>query len=264
MTADDVIQDSGTGFVLRTWPLRESDLIVSAFTLEHGKIRGVARGARRPKSRWLGALDPLTEVGLEWRAREGEELLNLTDCSIVRSPYHCAQELGVTWTLAFVSELVEVTAPAHDPDETAYRLLRSAVDALLSGASHQVVARYVSAWVLRLHGVLPDSLACAGCGRSLALDGGQWHWRLHGVGCSACLQGESGGVSLLPQDLAFLEAVRRNAPGAVPMPDACVLRRTGVFLRHLLHEMAGKALNSERFLEELERLEGRDANGDGP
>ena len=257
-------EDAGTGFVLRTWPLRESDLIVSAFTLEHGKIRGVARGATRPKSRWLGALDPMTEVALDWRSREGEELFNLTDCSIVRSPYHVAPSLGVMWTLAFVSELVEVTAPAHDADETAYRLLRSAVDALLAGASHQIVARYVSAWILRIHGVLPDSLACAGCGRSLAEEGGEWHWRLHGVGCAACLAGESGGVSLLPQDLAFLEEIRRKAPGAVAVPDPKVLRRTGVFLRHLLHEMAGKTLNSERFLEELERMEGRDANGDAP
>jgi DNA repair protein RecO (recombination protein O) len=259
-----VIQDSGTGFVLRTWPLRESDLIVSVFTVEHGKIRGVARAARRPKSRWLGALDPMTEIDLEWRSREGEELLNLTDCSIVRSPYHVAQDLGVTWTLAFVSELVEVTAPAQDPDETVYRLLRSAVEALLAGTSHQVVARYVTAWILRLHGVLPDSLACAGCGRSLAAEGGQWHWRLHGVGCAACLHGESGGIALLPQDLAFLEDVRRKGPGAVPVPDARVLRRTGVFLRHLLHEMAGRTLNSERFLEELDKMEGRDADCDGP
>ena len=122
-----MIRDAGTGFVLRTYPLRESDLIASVFTEEHGKIRGVARAARSAKSRWLGALDPMTEVTLEWKSREGDELLSLSDCSIVRSPYRTMPNLAVTWTLAFTAELVDVTAPANDADGTLYRLLRSVV-----------------------------------------------------------------------------------------------------------------------------------------
>ena len=249
-------QESGTGFVLRTWPLRESDLIVSAFTREHGKIRGVARAAKKPKSRWLGALDPMTEVAFQWRSREGEELVNLTDGSIVSSPYRGAPDLGVSWTLAFVAELVDVTAPAHDADDATYRLLRASVDALVAGRPHAVIARYVLAWVLRLHGVLPDVTTCAGCGRALA-EGGEWHWRVSGVACEACLRGaDGGGAALLPDDIAFLEEMRRSPPSAVREPDPRVLRRTGAFLRQLLHEMAGRKLNSERFLDDLERQDG--------
>ena len=149
--------DSGTGFVLRTWPLRESDLIVSIYTHEHGKIRGVARGAKTQRSRWLGALDPMVEVSLDWKAKEGDELFTLTDCSIVHSPYRQARDLPISWTLAYIAELVDVTAPAHDPDEAAGRLLRSSVDALLAGAHHGVIARYVTAWVLRLRGSMRTS-----------------------------------------------------------------------------------------------------------
>ena len=240
-----------TGFVLRTWPLRESDLIVSILTQEHGKIRGVARAAKSPKGRWLGALDPLVELSVSWKSREGEELLTLTDCSIVRSPYRQSRDLPILWTLAFIAELVDTTAPAHDPDETTGRLLRSSVDALLAGAHHAVIARYVAAWVLQLHGVLPDPTRCADCGIAL-VDGGTWHWRVHGVGCARCVSGEAGGPVLLAEDIAFLGEMRRCGPAAVATPDARVLRRVGTFLRHLVHELAGKPLKSERFLDELD------------
>lgn len=247
-----MIRDSGTGFVLRTWPLREADLIVSVFTLEHGKIRGVARGATRPKSRWAGALGAMTEIRAAWQAREGEELVSLTDGSIVRSPYRHEQPLEVTWSLAFVAELVDATAPAHDADATAYRLLRAAVDAMLAGAPPVLVARYVQAWLLRLHGVLPDADACVACGTSLREDGGTWHWSLHGIACLRC--GGADGIALLAEDLAFLDQVRRVGPSAIAPPSPQSLRRVSVLLSRVTRElMGGKELKSERFLAEIER-----------
>lgn len=245
--------ESGTGFVLRTWPLRESDLIVSAFTLEHGKIRGIARAALKPKSRWAGALDPMTEVAFEWRQKEGEELVSLSDGSIVRSPYRQERDLATTWSLAFIAELVDATALAGDPEPTAYRLVTASVDAMLSGAAPVLVARYVQAWLLRLHGVLPDARECVTCGASLAAEGGTWHWSLHGVACPRCHSGD--GVALLAEDLAFLEHVRRVAPARLEPPDPLVLRRVSMLLRHVTRELMGsKELRSERFLDELDRL----------
>lgn len=247
-------RDAATGFVLRTWPLREADLIVSILTLEHGKVRGVARGAMRPKSRWAGALGPMTEVRVQWSQREGDELVSLTDGAIVKSPYRHQRDLATTWSLAFIAEMVDATAPAHDADETGYRLLRAAVDAMDAGAPPVPVARYVQAWLLRLHGVLPDARACVSCGAPLAAEGGTFHWSLHGIACLRCHRGE--GVSLLPEDLVFLEQIRRAGPGAVGTPDPKVLRRVSLMLRHVTRELMGsRELKSERFLDEIDRLE---------
>jgi DNA repair protein RecO (recombination protein O) len=250
-----MIRDSGTGFVLRTWPLREADLIVSLYTLEHGKVRGVARGASRPKSRWGGALGAMTEVRAAWQQREGDELLSLSDGSIVRSPYRLPPDLATTWSLAFIAELVDATAPSHDADETAYRLLRAAVDAMLAGGPPVAIARYVQAWLLRLQGVLPDARECVSCGASMKGEGGTWHWSLHGIACERCGGGD--GIALLAEDLAFLEQVRRVAPASIVVPDARVMRRVSLLLSHVTRElMGGRELKSERFLEELDRLPG--------
>lgn len=248
--------------MLRTWPLRESDLIVTIYTHAHGKVRGVARGARKPMGRWSGALEPMTEVELQWTVKEGQELLTLTDVSIERSPYHPMPDLGVTWTLAFLAELLDATAAAHDADEVLYRLAGTCVDALLAGATPTLVARYAQAWVLHLHGVLPDLDECVACGRSLVEHGGSWKWSLHGVACADCAgaharsagsRGDGEGPTLLPEDVAFLAQVRGRKPADVVAPGALALRRTGVFLGRLLAEMLGRELRSERFLDELER-----------
>lgn len=242
------------GFVLRTWPLRETDLIVSFFARDHGRIRGVAHGARRPKGRWAGALEPLCEIEVQWRAREGEELHSFSgEPSIVRSPYQRFPGLEVAWTLAFVAELVDETAPAHDADATLYRLVHACLDALAEGATPRVVARYAEAWVLRLHGVLPETDACAGCGAPLAREGGSWAWELHGLACPSCARGRAEpGPVLLPEDLRFLDQARRRPPAGMEAPSPATLRRLGAFLGRLLSEFLGRELRSERFLAELD------------
>jgi DNA repair protein RecO (recombination protein O) len=248
-----VTEARDVGFVLRTWPLREADLIVSAYVREHGKIRAVAHGAKRPRSRWAGALDPLTEVELCWREREGQELVSLRDGDIVRSPYHPMPSLEATWALAFIAELVDETAPPHDADETLYRLVRACIDAILAGGHAGTVARYAHAWVLRLHGVLPDVQACASCGANLARSGGSWRSRVHGLACRRCAGAEDqGGPTLFAEDIAALAEMARKPPGDVSAPSDKALRRIGVFLHQVLVEHLGKQLKSERFLDELE------------
>jgi DNA repair protein RecO len=251
-----VTPEDCTGFVLRTWPLRESDLIVTVFTRSEGKIRGVAHRATRPKSKWLGALEALTEIGIDWRSREGQELVSFTDVSILRSPYHPQPGLGPTWAMAHVAELLDESTGLLDPDEVLYRLIGSAVQALTSEAPPIPVARYVETWVLRLAGVLPDLRACAACGANLEGGGGSWQWNIHGIGCARCVDvNRTEGPAVFPADLAWLRATRRTGPDRLAQPEGRSMKRIGVFLNHLVRDFLGKELKSERFLDELERLE---------
>src|ERR1700690_4245698 len=72
--------------VLRTYPLREADLLVTLFTRVEGKIRGVARSAKKSKRRFGGALEPLTFVRAYYEDREGQELARLDSCEGLESP----------------------------------------------------------------------------------------------------------------------------------------------------------------------------------
>jgi DNA repair protein RecO (recombination protein O) len=72
--------------ILRTYKLGEADRIVVFLTRDRGKKRGVAKGARRPRSRFVGALEPLTEVRVAYFEKEGRELVGLNYAETVRSP----------------------------------------------------------------------------------------------------------------------------------------------------------------------------------
>ena len=72
--------------ILRTYKLGEADRIVVFLTRDRGKKRGVAKGARRPRSRFVGALEPLTEVRVAYFEKERRELVGLNFAETIRSP----------------------------------------------------------------------------------------------------------------------------------------------------------------------------------
>src|SRR5213594_1612491 len=78
--------------VLRTYPLREADLLVTLFTRAEGKVRGIARSAKKSKRRFGGALEPLTYVRVHYEDRERQELVRLDSCDVLESPL--AGEVG--------------------------------------------------------------------------------------------------------------------------------------------------------------------------
>ena len=76
--------------VLRTYPLREADLLVTLFTRAEGKVKGIARAAKKSKRRFGGALEPLTCVRAYYEDRERQELARLDSCDILDSPLSTA------------------------------------------------------------------------------------------------------------------------------------------------------------------------------
>src|ERR671929_1903535 len=81
--------------ILRTYKLGEADRIVVFLTRDRGKKRGVAKGARRQRSRFVGALEPLTEVRVTYFEKERRELVGLNYAETVRSPLGLARPATV-------------------------------------------------------------------------------------------------------------------------------------------------------------------------
>src|SRR5215204_4740447 len=90
--------------VLRTYKLGEADRIVVFLTRDRGKKRGVAKGARRPRSRFTGALETLTEARVAYFETERRELVGLNYAEPVRSPL----ALGAVEALEYVGYFAEL------------------------------------------------------------------------------------------------------------------------------------------------------------
>jgi len=142
--------------ILRTYKLGEADRIVVFLTRDRGKKRGVAKGARRPRSRFAAALEPMTEVRLAYFEKERRELVGLNYAETVRSPLL----LGTHDALGYVgyfAELLDEWAQEADADDRLYRLGVSMLEALGAGAPVEPLARYFEYWLLRLQGVYPEA-----------------------------------------------------------------------------------------------------------
>lgn len=155
--------------VLRTYKLAEADKIVICLTRDEGVVRGVARGARRLKSRFGASLEPFTLISLSFFVKEGRELVSLRDAEILRSYFGLAQSSETVAALEYLSELALEFAPPHEPNEKLFRMVRACLEAVASAPEQvQAFARYFELWILKLSGFLPDTRGCSICGRDFA------------------------------------------------------------------------------------------------
>ena len=151
---------SADAIILRTYKLGEADRIVVFLTRDRGKKRGVAKGARRPNSNFVGALEPLTHARVAYFEKERRELVNLNYSEPARSALSngTIESLGCA---AYFAELIDEWAADADADERLYRLGASMVDALATGVPPDSLSRYFEYWLLRLQGVYPPPAALA-------------------------------------------------------------------------------------------------------
>jgi DNA repair protein RecO (recombination protein O) len=152
--------------VLATYPFKESDLVVSFLTRDQGKLRGVAKRARRPKSNFGSGLERLSQVRMSYFQRETRELVNLDSCELIRSQFGLLGDYGAAVALDYLAEISEQLLPPAEPNERYFRLLLAVLEHLRSGSEGRVwrAVTYFSLWAVRLAGILPELHVCLACG----------------------------------------------------------------------------------------------------
>jgi len=198
-------------YVLGTRPLREADLLVSFLTSEAGKVRAVARSAKKSRRRFGAALEPLTRVRASWTETEGRDLGRLDSCDILTSYVEAQRELPLFYFFAYASEVADLFAREQEPDPRFFRLFAAVLDAAAGGLPVTAARRYLDLWTLRLQGLLPDLSSCSSCGVDPAAE--------RGAGAGECVVDLSEGA-LLCRECAGLAGAAgvervRLAPGAL-------------------------------------------------
>lgn len=154
--------------VLKSYNLAEADRIVLFFTREYGIVRGVAKGAKRMKSRFGSTLEPFSTVNLEYFQKEDRELVSIQRVEMVRSCFESASEPAFLHTFSYIADLLASFVPPHDPNETLYRMVKGCIESAGETSEDLAAVRlYFELWLLRLGGYLPDWKTCDGCKRTL-------------------------------------------------------------------------------------------------
>lgn len=243
--------------VLRAWPVQEADLIVSFFTRDYGRTRGVAKSALKSRKRFGGALEPMTVARAWFAERPRQELVRLDQLEIVRSPLSAPVDLARTAVLSFYAEVLDEALPEHDPQETVFRLLLSVLDRTTAAESEIVQPwmplTYFTLWMTRLLGLLPDISRCMACGEPLAA--GETSFNAYADGLFCALH-RNGNASTLSADSWQLAQRMLRAPASAFAAEPWPRCRAQDLRRFALQSLERHLERKLRTAEALARLGG--------
>ncbi len=206
------------GIVVRATRLGEADRIVTFYTQGHGKIRGVAKGVRKAKSRFGGRLDAFTHVDLQlYRGRSDLDIV--TQADIIERPRRIRVDYASFCAASAVADAVDRTTPERERNVRVFLLLRSAIQALEDGADDPSLIAYAFlAKLASMAGLHPTLPVCVDCGAPHRV---AFSHARGGAVCAACLgradpkaddQVLDAWASLLSEDWADLRARHLSTP----------------------------------------------------
>ena len=241
--------------VIGSFPLGESDRVVTFFSRDFGRMRGVARAARRIKSRFGGSLELFTLGQLVFFDTGRSELVRIDHFDVTHPFAPLREDLGRLGEAAWVVEIVARTTGERDRQPALYGLLVRALKAMEEATRPPRVAACFGVRCLDLLGHRPRLDRCVECGRAYpfsrpALGEG-------GVLCEVC--GRRAGAGAVPVSPATLTAFDRLRAVRWEEAVATPIGRAGPELRAVLDtqlaHVIGQPTRSGRFLRELKRLE---------
>lgn len=242
-------------FVLRRVRWSESSLILTLYSLDFGRISGMAKGALRPKSKFYGQLEMLSLTELSLSRKEGREIDTVTGAGTVKSHQKLRTDPLAYAHACLFSEWMMGMVWGSEPSQPVFHLVDNTLNALEESGSGWPVLCAAVERLLRLSGLAMQLDRCSSCGREEVSGPERVGWRpgLGGVVCPECLSEEG----TVPRGLiGFLRRARRTPLDRISRTRLWPggFRQCHDLLREFAENHLGTALklNSLKVLEDLE------------
>jgi DNA repair protein RecO (recombination protein O) len=194
----------------------EADRIVTLYAKHLGKIRAIARGARRAKSRLGASLEPLMLCDLNLFEKSGDTLYRVSQVDLVEPFIRIREDLTIMAAAARMANVVGAVTPDGDPDPQLFETLEQGLRSLLTGDDPALTALLFQIRLLGLTGFRPQTDHCAACGKTRVIEEPQFSPASGGLVCVTCAARQR--VPCLPLSrgsLAFLQQALRLEPAMV-------------------------------------------------
>jgi DNA repair protein RecO (recombination protein O) len=236
--------------ILAVMDYGEADRIVTFFTREHGKIKGIARGAKKSRKRFGGALEVFARLSLQIVLQEGLSRLHGVD--VITIFPHVREDLSKIGYAGYACELVDRLLPEAQANTRLFRLLVSYLEHLDAAPCCEEDRRFFEVNLLNIIGYRPPLEYCTQCGVEFLAAPVIRHSSQHGgICCGTCLRT---GRELSPLTLSLLGAALRTGRfGAVQFP-GITLEEAGVILDSIIASHLNRPLHSLSFLREMLRV----------
>ena len=183
--------EKSLAIVLRSIEFSETSSIVTLFTREFGKVRALAKGARRPKGPFEAALDLLSLCRIVFLRKSSDALDLLTEAKLERRFRPAGGELSNLYAAYYLAELLSELTDDYDPHPDLFDAAEATLSALRSERDVDVFVLRFELTALRLLGHLPTLEDCADCGTEVKLTGRVPFSQIRGgVLCASCRVGK--------------------------------------------------------------------------
>lgn len=226
---------------------READKIVTLFTLEHGKLKGVARGAKRSVRRFGGCLEPFALLTVQLALKGG--LARLDDADVQTIHPRIRADLHKIGYAGYACEAIDLLLPEGLANSRLFRLLSAYLEQLDSAPPAPSDRRFFEINLLNILGYRPDLDDCGSCGAKLAAASGGCHAGPGGVLlCSRCYHGNS---AVSPATIALLKSSLRTGRFGRVVFSSVELAEAGNMLDPAIACHVSRPLKSLHFLSEI-------------
>ena len=176
-----------TGFVLRTLSYSESDLIVTFYSYDFGKLKGIAKGAKRSKKRFANVFEPFSLTNIIFTRKSRDMLAFIESCDIIDHYHNIRQDMEKTLMASYFIDLTDHFSPEGKKNEKVFQLLQDFLLMLGREKASDATVRFFEMRLLKLAGFEPALDQCIVC-KTPVTNGNSYYFHAHegGIKCSAC------------------------------------------------------------------------------
>ena len=237
--------------VIRSFPLGEFDKIITFYTADFGKVKAVARGARRPKNRFRGSLELLNYGMLVFFERPNKDLQIINDFDLIDAFDGIKADFDRTAYGCYLAELVGAIESEQSVNQQVFHLLRCAFDLLGRIDDMALLARTFEVQLLGLAGYAPQLSQCVVCAQSFHGTTLHFSSRLGGLLCAKCAHRDANAISMARGSCELMKQLQKS-----DLPHLTRLRASALNHRELKFALSTFiSYHIERDLKSLEFIE---------
>ncbi|MBA3632849.1 MAG: DNA repair protein RecO [Acidobacteria bacterium] len=245
------------GLIIKSYSLAEADKIVVLLTQNEGLVRGVAKGAKRLKSKFGGGLEPFSIVQILYFQKEERELVSIRQIDLLKSYFDNASQPQFLQKFSYLVDLLVEFAPPHDPNERLYRMTKICLETAAENPDNlESIALYFELWILRLGGYLPNWNNCDNCKRELNQNENlDLQINFHLV-CANCQKSRNNWVISSEQRQIFITAQKVSPTKFVEFTKNYPknIKEVSIVLRRIISNILGKETVGEKILTASSKL----------
>ncbi len=175
--------------IMRIREFGESDLLVTFLTPDRGRLKGVAKGARRSRKRFVNCLDIFSLVNLEYGPNRKGELYLVHSGRLIEAYPGLRRDFSILSSASYMVELTEILFPWELPDQNIFELLKKSLYRLANGERADVIAVIFETMAMSLGGYSINLEKCCVCGRIYMGEGtAVFRPEKGGIACMSCQQ----------------------------------------------------------------------------